>query len=214
MPGYSKTPSLKTNLLPEMKAVIIILAAVAALNAIPLHARIGENISECTKRYGEAIFRHDEGDWSFRTFDFSNKTIKVFYYNSRSVFELITAGEINFLSEQQAQDIIAKEAKFYLGLLGGAYGFTEAELEKALKLQQTQSDTTEASVSSESFFAEFKILIDESKRSIKVIMSVGDGLDFKKSMQDTELAKNFQKFLADSLKLEDKSKKTKAAEGF
>lgn len=130
------------------------------------------------------------------------------------MFELITAGEINFLSEQQAQDIIAKEAKFYLGLLGGAYGFTEAELEKALKLQQTQSDTTEASVSSESFFAEFKILIDESKRSIKVIMSVGDGLDFKKSMQDTELAKNFQKFLADSLKLEDKSKKTKAAEGF
>ncbi len=128
--------------------------------------------------------------------------------------ELIAPEQINYLSKEQANELIKEEMKFYMGLLQGAYGFTDVELKDALKLNMTKPDVLEASVSHGSITAGFEANIQEAERTIDITIAVGGGDEIKNAMDDQAFAERFSQFRLEAITAADKSSKRKAAEGF
>lgn len=98
------------------------------LPALALQARVGETPAQCDERYGKPTFAQKKGDLESRFYLLSGKKIQVTFQASEAVIEVISVGPQRILGHKQAEQFSSEMGGFYLGLLSGAYGFTDAQL--------------------------------------------------------------------------------------
>lgn len=179
----------------------------------PLAARVGESLDECDKRYGKATFQHDNEDWSFRTYRFEGKTIKVFLYQKRSFYERLILDPVQIRSKSDVATAADESLTFFKAFLTAAYQFSDEQLQTAAKIRQTKPNVAEGAAETATIRAEYLINSDEAQRSITFTVNVVDKIEFPKQLQKPEIDKSFKAFLADSLKREQQAVDTKKAGG-
>lgn len=190
--------------------VIIHTVFLAVFTATTANARIGETISECTKRYGPAIFANDGDDLSMRVFNFSGKKISVYFSVNRSFVESIRNGPHKLRSHEQAAALGAESVTFFRGLLSGAYKFTEEELKPLADMRLKSQYEHEATLENESIRAIYNIQTELDETTATITMSIVD----RKIMKENVTLEDFKKFMTESITLEYKAREAKKADGF
>jgi hypothetical protein len=176
---------------------------------ITAHARLGETTDQSDKRYGERLFKHNNGDLSYGLYSFSGKKIRVLFLKGKSILEMIVIGPDTVYSRNQAAEIGADSMKFVRGLLAQAYGFNEGQLLDLAKIKQISREEAVSGIENKSTRVIYSIQSDESQSTVKITVTIVDIEAFKRG-EDL----GFANFMGESVTLELKQAEVEGAEGF